>query len=442
MKKSATKIQESLQKFNENEPKVPLLELQMSKKSMKSNRKENKEEKWDIGDDDRATETVKIDNEIRKFERYMEDRIYSPVSNRRTQTEIGSPNKFIMSPVLINPALSNKKSKPEILVEELLSENSPRIANQTEGDEYKLEQSKRKYIIRNTKRSYNQEEILRNMHNFEEKLEKLIQVNKDNASQLQVRKFNQTGHHRGHRKTASLLVNTRINTSPNHIEMKEHKSPTLMTHIGDKIQGFSSEKATFSKTIYDPKTTESPNSIESRLLTQRLASSLHIKKNSDLHSHLSTFSNQLYGNTKGGEIKKLEFTSFEGLAPLSSCRSAVFATQNSPMNTSPATPLLKFTSYISKRNSCASICSTLTSREPFPREPLTVREQFSKMLEETSKVSSSRSQKALIAKKKERVTLESFKKIREKNHAYATAIDSTKSNKFFAVECFKSTTNE
>jgi hypothetical protein len=290
------------------------------------------------------------------------------------------------------------------------------------------------------------------MHNFEEKLEKLKKQNKEHAGQLQLYDLELPGHHHGHHRQAlSWNGNSGVNASPAHFDNSNHaKDPILSithtNHIDNTTHGALSEKVNHVKSTFDTKRVGLSSSQESRQLTKRLVSSLNIKKHSDLHLQLENFSNQLYGISKKEETKKVALTSLEKSERVSSPTLGTFV----PQSLATEAPMITLASYLSNRVSLVNVFQGLqTTRESSLREVFTAREppqQSKKMAGEKLKVNSGpfMPNKALLAKKKERVALDSFKKIREINHMYATSTGSAShakylsQNNFFTVKYIES----
>ena len=354
--KTATKPQGNRPLFLRNdrttshspEPKV----TQETARTARKGTLEEREDMSNIEGED-IIQQEKVEAESRKFELLMGDRTPSPSLERKIRTEVNSPIKLATSSGTRPSLFTARRSKPELSAgNEMIAVITPKTENQLENSEHKLGQSKRRYVIRNIKKSYNQEEINRNMQIFEEKLTKLTQENKTNAGQLQIYDSEVPGLHHGHRQTLSWASNTRVNVSPVHTDISNQIKDLLPSsiptkHAGDTTYGVASDKInTATKSTYDAKHAELSSSQESRQLTKRLVNSLHIKKNSDLHLQLANFSNQLYGIDKKDEPKKFEFISMERSPSLSSPRLGTFYSQD-PRTTdrAPTTPLLKLTSY-------------------------------------------------------------------------------------------------
>lgn len=398
--------------------------------------------------------------EVRKSERRIEDRTPSPLTERRTRTEVNSPDKLIQSPALTSKHSSSarRKSQPEIPSEETKTLIIPTtVTNNTEGDDYKLGQAKRRYIIRNMKKSQTQEEMMKYMQNFEEKVAKLIKENKDNAGGLQIHDLELPGHHGYHRQALSWGGSNGVK-HPLHCDSSSHTKDPVHTniptdHLGTTTtQEAKSEKINWHRNIFDAKRAELSSSQESRRFTKRLVSSLHIRKNSDLHAHLATFSDQIHGISRREDTKKTELT-MERPNANSPPRSAtlIVQTQSTPnADKFSVVPMISVASYASNRSSLAQIfqAGSQTTRELSSREALTTREQSRQSKRTTGEKFNIKDSapltpnKILLAKKKERVALNSFKKIREINkYAISTSKANSPQNKFFSVAYIKSVSN-
>lgn len=177
---------------------------------------------------------------------------------------------------------------------------------QAELEEKKNLQTNRRYIIRNTKKSQSQEDFSRSMNNFEEKLAKLKKENNDNLNKL---KFYERELPRRRNHLPTVSMDSLCMPSD-----RQMKSQTSFSDREKVVSQFSSDNITQKQdrlTIQNAVTVESsclrPTELserdQSRILTQRLLSALHVKKNSELHQSITDFSERMSLRGKNPEIR-------------------------------------------------------------------------------------------------------------------------------------------